>query len=139
MTLESKGRLTYGTDRCQITKVGTLSWQFSAPCQPLLFTCAQNVSVPLRVCLTVEQRLTNGEAKALEHRSALTPSTTKALLDAGYKVNIERSSQRIFDDSEFEAIGATMLPENSWRDAPNDHIILGLKELPEESCELLDR
>ncbi|KIW28702.1 saccharopine dehydrogenase [NAD(+), L-lysine-forming] [Cladophialophora immunda] len=56
------------------------------------------------------------ESKPLEHRSALTPSTTKALLDAGYKVNVECSPERIFDDSEFEAVGATLVPEGSWKD-----------------------
>ncbi|OBT86965.1 saccharopine dehydrogenase [Pseudogymnoascus sp. 03VT05] len=76
------------------------------------------------------------ECKALEHRSALTPTTTKALLDAGYTVRIERSPERIFDDAEFEAVGATLVPENTWREAPADHIILGLKELPEEDFPL---
>ncbi|KAB8446159.1 hypothetical protein FH972_025142 [Carpinus fangiana] len=71
------------------------------------------------------------ETKPLEHRSALTPSTAKALLDAGYTVNIERSPVRIFDDAEFENVGATLVPEGSWPDAPADHIIIGLKELPE--------
>lgn len=81
------------------------------------------------------QLLTPPAGKALEHRSALTPTTTKALLDAGYTVRIERSPERIFDDAEFEAVGATLVPENTWREAPADHIILGLKELPEEDCE----
>ena len=56
------------------------------------------------------------------------------MLDAGYKVNIERSPERIFDDEEFEKVGATLVPENTWREAPADHIILGLKELPEDTC-----
>lgn len=72
--------------------------------------------------------------KALEHRSALTPTTAKALIDAGYTVNVERSPERIFDDSEFEKIGATLVPENTWRQAPKDHIIIGLKELPVDDC-----
>lgn len=74
--------------------------------------------------------------KALEHRSALTPTTAKALIEAGYTVNVERSPERIFDDSEFENIGATLVPENTWREASVDHIIIGLKELPVEECEL---
>ncbi len=74
------------------------------------------------------------ETKALEHRSALTPSTTKKLLDAGYVVNVERSPERIFDDAEFEAVGATLVPEHSWVDAPKEHIIVGLKELEEKDC-----
>ena len=71
-------------------------------------------------------------------RSALTPTTTKALIDAGYKVNVERSPQRIFDDEEYERVGATLVPENTWRDAPDDHIIIGLKELPVDDCESID-
>ena len=73
-----------------------------------------------------------------QNRSALTPTTTKALIDAGYKVNVERSPQRIFDDEEYEKVGATLVPENTWRDAPEDTIIIGLKELPVEECELID-
>jgi saccharopine dehydrogenase (NAD+, L-lysine-forming) len=72
--------------------------------------------------------------KALEHRSALTPTTTKALIDTGYTVNVERSPERIFDDEEFEKAGATLVPENTWREAPADNIIIGLKELPVEDC-----
>lgn len=64
----------------------------------------------------------------------VTPTTTKALIEAGYKVHVERSPERIFDDSEFEAVGATLVPEGSWVDAPADHIIIGLKELPEDNC-----
>ncbi|KAH6619764.1 hypothetical protein B0J18DRAFT_412023 [Chaetomium sp. MPI-SDFR-AT-0129] len=64
------------------------------------------------------------ETKALEHRSALTPTTTAALIKAGYVVNVERSPVRIFDDAEFEAAGATLVPEFSWVDAPKEHIIV---------------
>ncbi len=60
----------------------------------------------------------------------VTPTTTKALLEAGYTVNVERSPARIFDDEDFEAVGATLVPEGSWVDVPRDHIIIGLKELP---------
>ena len=72
------------------------------------------------------------ETKPLEHRSALTPTTAKALLDARYNVHIEKSPVRIFDDGEFERIGAELVPTGSWPEAPQDHIIIGLKELPEQ-------
>lgn len=75
------------------------------------------------------------ETKANEKRSALTPSTTKALVDAGYTVNVERSADRIFDDAEFVAAGATLVPEGCWPDAPKEHIVIGLKELEEKACE----
>lgn len=76
------------------------------------------------------------ETKPLEHRSALTPSTTKQLLDAGFNVYVERSKLRVFDDEDFEKVGATLVPEGSWPDAPEDRIIIGLKELPEDSFPL---
>ncbi|KAF2010289.1 saccharopine dehydrogenase [Aaosphaeria arxii CBS 175.79] len=76
------------------------------------------------------------EAKLYEHRSCLTPTTAKALIDAGYPVLIERSSKdpnfsRIFNDNEYEAVGATLIDEGSWETAPTDRIIIGLKELPD--------
>ena len=66
----------------------------------------------------------------------MTPSTAKALLDAGYTVKVERSPERIFDDNEFEAVGATLVDEGSWVRAPAEEIIIGLKELPDEPAEL---
>ena len=61
----------------------------------------------------------------------MTPSTARTLIEHGYAVNVERSPGRIFKDTEFEAVGCTLVPEGSWPDVPRDHIILGLKELPE--------
>jgi saccharopine dehydrogenase (NAD+, L-lysine-forming) len=57
-------------------------------------------------------------------------------MDEGYPVHIERSSLSIFPDSEFEKVGAKLVPEGSWTEAPKDHIIVGLKELPEETFPL---
>ncbi|QKX56927.1 uncharacterized protein TRUGW13939_04035 [Talaromyces rugulosus] len=77
------------------------------------------------------------ETKPAEARSALTPTTAKALLDAGYDVTVERSSQSIFNDDEFAAIGARLVDEGSWvKDAPKNTYILGLKELPEDEFPL---
>lgn len=69
------------------------------------------------------------ETKPLEHRSALTPQVVRKLIDHGYKINVERSPVRIFDDQDFEAAGAQLVEEGSWPNAPLDHIIIGLKEL----------
>ena len=66
----------------------------------------------------------------------MTPTTVRKLLEKGFIVNVERSPVRIFEDKEFEDVGATMVPTGSWPDAPQDHIIIGLKELPEEECTL---
>lgn len=56
------------------------------------------------------------------------------MIEAGYTVNVERSPVRIFDDAEFEAVGATLVPEGSWEQIPKDHIVIGLKELEEKDC-----
>ncbi|KAG5368160.1 Saccharopine dehydrogenase [NAD(+), L-lysine-forming] [Yarrowia sp. C11] len=76
------------------------------------------------------------ETKPLEHRSALTPTTTRKLLDAGFEVFVEKSPLRIFEDQEFADVGATLVEEGSWVSAPEDRMIIGLKELPEESFPL---
>jgi len=76
------------------------------------------------------------ETKPLEYRSAVTPITAKKLVDAGYTVNVERSPLSIFKDEEYEGTGATLVPTGSWVNAPSDHVIIGLKELPEEDFPL---
>lgn len=76
------------------------------------------------------------ETKPLEHRSAVTPTIAKKLVEAGYTVNVERSELSIFPDAEYEGTGATLVPAASWMEAPKDHIIIGLKELPEEDFPL---
>ncbi|KAL4785673.1 hypothetical protein BJX76DRAFT_346860 [Aspergillus varians] len=85
------------------------------------------------------------ETKPAEARSALTPTTCKALIDAGYEVTVERSTQSIFDgkidpnypEFLFGTIGAPLVEEGSWvKDAPKDAYILGLKELPEDDFPL---
>lgn len=76
------------------------------------------------------------ETKPHEERSALTPSTTASLLAASFSVNVERSRQSRFRDEEFAAAGANLVPQGSWASAPADHIVLGLKELPEEDFPL---
>ncbi|KAI1768680.1 alanine dehydrogenase [Hypoxylon sp. FL1150] len=76
------------------------------------------------------------ESKPLERRSPLSPDSVKALLQAGYTVHVERSQARIYKDAEFEAVGATMVPEGSWPSAPKEHIIAGLKELPDDNSTL---
>lgn len=64
----------------------------------------------------------------------MSPSSTKALVEAGYVVNVERSAGRIYDDEEFENAGATLVPEGSWVNVPQHHIIVGLKELQNADC-----
>ncbi len=77
------------------------------------------------------------ETKPQEQRTALTPANAKQLIDAGFKVTIEASSQSIFTINEYENTGADIVSEGSWVNAPKDAIILALKELPEDNFPLL--
>ncbi|KIJ21575.1 saccharopine dehydrogenase [Paxillus involutus ATCC 200175] len=70
------------------------------------------------------------EKKEFERRSALTPTTAKRLIDAGFEITVERDEQRIFKDSEFEAVGCKLTANSSWPTAPVHVPIIGLKELP---------
>ncbi|KAL8769013.1 MAG: hypothetical protein Q9209_004930 [Squamulea sp. 1 TL-2023] len=78
------------------------------------------------------------ETKPLEHRSALSPAVVKKLVESGFRVNVERSPtdpERIFKDSDYEPY-ANLVEAFSWPKAPRDHVIIGLKELPEEDFPL---
>ncbi|RKP27090.1 hypothetical protein SYNPS1DRAFT_13210 [Syncephalis pseudoplumigaleata] len=73
----------------------------------------------------------------MEHRAALTPAICAELKKHGFRITVERCSQRIFKDAEYEAVDCEMAPHGTWQtDAPADAYIVGLKELPEENTPL---
>ncbi|KAF4594946.1 saccharopine dehydrogenase protein [Ophiocordyceps camponoti-floridani] len=79
--------------------------------------------------------LLRAEQKPLEHRS-FSPTVIRSLVEAGYRISVERSStdpnfKRIFEDTEYEAAGATLVPAGVWPTAAPGTLILGLKEIPE--------
>jgi len=69
------------------------------------------------------------EKKEFERRSALSPKVAQKLIEAGFKIFVERDEQRIFADGEFEKVGCTLVENNSWSLAPLSIPIIGLKEL----------
>lgn len=80
------------------------------------------------------------ETKPFERRSALTPKAVSILLSRGYEVVVEKSPARAFLDEEFAATGARMVETNSWKtEAPSNAVILGLKELENETTPLTHR
>lgn len=84
--------------------------------------------------------LLRAEQRPYEHRS-FSPAVISSLVSAGYPVSVERSPtdpdyRRIFNDEEYEKGGAKLIPSGSWPDAEEGTIILGLKELPEDSSPL---
>ncbi|KAI0307930.1 Formate/glycerate dehydrogenase catalytic domain-like protein [Multifurca ochricompacta] len=76
------------------------------------------------------------EKKPFERRAALTPTTARILIESGFKIYVERDQQRIFDDSEYEAVGCKLVENNSWPSASTDIPIIGLKELPASDSSL---
>ncbi len=52
---------------------------------------------------------------------------------------MERSPSRAFPDADYERAGARLVEADSWRGAPKDAVVLGLKELPEEQSPLSHR
>ena len=79
------------------------------------------------------------EQRLNEERVGLTPAGAAVLLKAGIHVTIEQSSVRAIGLSGYEAAGCAIAPENSWPQAPDDAIIFGLKELPEDGSPLHHR
>ncbi|TNF30297.1 MAG: saccharopine dehydrogenase [Deltaproteobacteria bacterium] len=80
------------------------------------------------------------ETKPFEERTALTPLGVKAILDAGHDVVVEESPTRIYPINEYKEVGAIIAPMNSWiTQAPESAIIIGLKELENNSFPLIHR
>lgn len=73
------------------------------------------------------------EQRSNEKRVALSHEGAKALIDSGIRLSVENSRSRILDTGGYESAGAEIVAENSWPSAPDDAIILGLKELPESA------
>ena len=79
------------------------------------------------------------EERANEARTGLTPEGAKALIEAGMKITVEESAQRILPIDGYRDAGCAIAPEFSYPDAPKDAIIFGLKELPEADTPLPHR
>jgi saccharopine dehydrogenase (NAD+, L-lysine-forming) len=79
------------------------------------------------------------EQRANETRVGMTPEGATALRKAGYTVTVEASDTRAIATQGYRDAGCTIAPEHSWPDAPQDAIIFGLKELPEDGTPLPHR
>lgn len=79
------------------------------------------------------------EERANERRVGATPQGVAEMLRAGLRVTVEDSPTRIIPTDAFRDAGATVATPGSWRDAPPDAIIYGLKELPSEATPLTHR
>ena len=78
------------------------------------------------------------EEKPGEWRVPLTPEGVSGLVKAGVDVVVEKYDHRIFTDGEYEQAGARLTDE-SWTQAPKEAIVLGLKELNEDTFPIAHR
>ncbi len=79
------------------------------------------------------------EQRPNEERVGLTPEGAAALIAAGIRVTVEKSSVRAIPLDGYIAAGCQIADENLWPSAPSDAIIFGLKELPEDGTPLTHR
>ncbi|NEY90183.1 saccharopine dehydrogenase [Tabrizicola oligotrophica] len=79
------------------------------------------------------------EQRPHEERVGLTPEGAAALVKAGIRVTVEKSSVRAIALEGYVQAGCEIAEENLWPKAPADAIIFGLKELPEDGTPLTHR
>jgi saccharopine dehydrogenase (NAD+, L-lysine-forming) len=79
------------------------------------------------------------EQRAHEERVGLTPEGAAKLIAAGIRVSVEHSTPRAIPIDGYRDAGCEITAENSWPSAPDDAIIFGLKELPNDGTPLHHR
>lgn len=79
------------------------------------------------------------EQRPNENRTGLTPQGAAALIKAGIRVSVEESRTRAIPIAGYDEAGAEIVPTNSWPDAPDDALVFGLKELPDDGTPLRHR
>lgn len=79
------------------------------------------------------------EERANERRVGITPDGVARLLAEGMDVTVEDSPTRILPLDGYRQAGAQIASAGSWRSAPGDTVVFGLKELPEDSGPLPHR
>tara|TARA_B000000609_G_scaffold144584_1_gene125388 strand:- start:38 stop:1090 length:1053 start_codon:yes stop_codon:yes gene_type:complete len=70
------------------------------------------------------------EHRENEKRVGLTPQGAAQLIKNGIKVSVEASDTRIISTKDYKDAGCEIVSAGSWENAPEDVIIFGLKELP---------
>ncbi len=79
------------------------------------------------------------EERENEQRVGITPDGVKALITAGFTVTVETSDARAIPIDPYRVAGAHIADAGSWRKAPQDVIVFGLKELPDDGAPLQHR
>ncbi|MEO1798700.1 MAG: saccharopine dehydrogenase [Pseudomonadota bacterium] len=76
------------------------------------------------------------EPRAHEARVGITPEGVEDLISHGVTVTVEDSASRCIPIEPYRAAGAAIVAEGQWTQAPDDAIVFGLKELPDDGTPL---
>ena len=76
------------------------------------------------------------EPRENEARAPMTPTGAAELVSLGWNVVVEESPTRCIPVDDYRKAGCEIAATGSWVDAPEDAIILGLKELPDDGTPL---
>ncbi|PRY24284.1 saccharopine dehydrogenase (NAD+, L-lysine-forming) [Aliiruegeria haliotis] len=79
------------------------------------------------------------EERPNEERVGIMAEGVKSLLSKGFEVTVEESPVRRIPIDGYRAAGAAIARPGSWREAPRDAIVFGLKELPLDGTPLRHR
>lgn len=79
------------------------------------------------------------ESRPNEDRAGITPEGAADLMARGFAVTVEDSPTRVFPTDAYARAGATIVPAAGWTTAPDDAIVLGVKELPADDTPLRHR
>lgn len=79
------------------------------------------------------------EERDNEARTPLTPEGVARLRETGIRVTVEDSPARVVPTRDYRAAGAGIAASGSWRAAPPETIVLGLKELRDDDTPLVHR
>lgn len=79
------------------------------------------------------------ESRGHEARAGLTGEGAASLIAAGIEVTVEESRQRALPLESYRKAGCQIATEGSWTEAPEDALIFGLKELPDDGTPLRHR
>ncbi|MEU4744646.1 saccharopine dehydrogenase, partial [Actinosynnema sp. NPDC023658] len=79
------------------------------------------------------------EVRPTERRAPITPADAALLVRDGFSVTVEESAQRVHPIEDYAAAGCAVVEAGGWVDAPDDAVVVGLKELPDEPAALRHR
>ena len=80
-----------------------------------------------------------GEPRENEARAPMAPNGAADMVAKGWRVVVEDAADRCIPTASYRDVGCEIVENGSWVDAPDDAIILGLKELPEDGTPLRHR